>query len=188
MTFDVYELIDRIRPRPALYLGRSSITRLDAFLSGYVAALRDLGVKVGTHPFHGFHDWVALRLGYYESTSGWCNMLLEAEKRDEEKALNRFFTYLDEFRHRQGKVILQAVPERTKSWRSILDTASGDPTVSIKPPTLIQIVKYTDDEGVFIRYVGKNGELIDREDYCRNLDVAFFWTESLIDRHAWEKP
>jgi len=47
--------------------------------------------------FHGFHDWVAHRLGFAESTSGWCNMIREKSK-SEEDAFEQFFVLLAEFR------------------------------------------------------------------------------------------
>ena len=94
----IYDVLDRIRKRPGMYIAEPSINRLHAFLVGYTAglgrvrfALRD---EVG---FHRFHDWVARRLGFGGSASGWCNMI-RSKSASEADAFERFFALLDEFR------------------------------------------------------------------------------------------
>lgn len=188
MTFNIYELIDKIRLRPALYIGNHSVTRLNSFLHGYVCALHDFKIEMTEKPqFHNFHDWVAMRLNRYEGTSGWCNMLLKAENGDEEKALERFFVYLDEFKQRQAKIVFWAVPDATKIWHYKIVDIAKDEQIAVPPPPLVQIVKYNDDKGVFIRYIGENGEPVDREMYCQDLDDAFSWTEQIVEKDAWKQ-
>jgi hypothetical protein len=46
-----------------------------------------------------FNTWVAKELGFAESTSGWCNMIL-ARAESEDKAFDMFFELLDRFRGR----------------------------------------------------------------------------------------
>jgi len=187
MKFDIYKLIDEIRPRPAMYLGENSVSFLRAFLGGYMRAAYEAQAPFAEEnpPFSAFHDWVAMKLGYYESTSGWAKMLLAAEGQNEAKALERFFVYLDEFKKRRMKVILQAIPDTTKSWKyQIVDGEK----INLPSPVLVQIVKYTEDKGVFVRHLGVNGELIDREEYHSDLDVAFSWEERFIDKNAWKQP
>jgi hypothetical protein len=186
MLLDIYNLIDRIRPRPAMYLGENSVSLLRAFLGGYMTAAYESQTSFVEEnpPFGAFHDWVAMKLGYFESTSGWANMLLAAENGDETKALERFFVYLDDFKQRQAKVILWAIPESGKSWRyNIVDGKK----VEFPLPALVQIVKYEEGEAVFIKYLDKDGELSDREEYCKDLDVAFSWTKSLVDKNDWNQ-
>ena len=187
MQLDRYALIDKIRPRPAMYLGENSVSILNAFLGGYLTAAFEAGISLVDEnpPFEEFHDWVAMRLGYYESTSGWSKMLLAAEGGNEAKALERFFVYLDEFKQRKAKVILQAVPDAAKPWRyQIID----DEKINLSSPVLVQIVKYTDNKGVFVRYLGEKGEPVAREEYHQDLDVAFSCTEWFIERSAWKQP
>jgi len=94
----IYEWLEMIRPKPGLYLGKRSIERLDMLLAGIGFGLGMVGLSLrDAHDFHRFHDWVAKRLGFYESTSGWCNMIREKSASDEE-ALNQFFVLLNEFR------------------------------------------------------------------------------------------
>jgi len=86
-----------IRPKPGLYLGEKSITRLDSYLHGIFFALGLDGMILrDSHRFELFHDWVASRLGFYESTSGWCSMIL-SQSANEEEALERFYLLLDEY-------------------------------------------------------------------------------------------
>lgn len=94
----IYDVLARIRSKPAMYIGEKSIVRLDAFLQGISTglAMANLALR-DVHDFRRFYDWVARRLGFYESTSGWCNMILSKSSNDEE-ALKQFFVLLDEFR------------------------------------------------------------------------------------------
>ena len=95
----VYELLDVVRQKPGLFIGEPSITALNHFINGFEAGLRsvDNAFDDVEPPFIAFHDWIAARLGFPESTPGWRNMLLEACA-NEASALERFFTELDAFR------------------------------------------------------------------------------------------
>ena len=98
----VFDVIATMRRRPALYFGAPSLVRLQAYLLGYQAGLGSIGKSLDREAeFHYFHDWVAKKLGYSSSTSGWCNMILEKSASDEE-ALHRFFALLDEFKLEHG--------------------------------------------------------------------------------------
>ena len=92
-----YELIDLIRMKTGMYTGHSSPTHLNSFLSGYFFANRDETIKEEKTNFHGFHDWVANKLDYYESTSGWAYMI-EDQREDKIEALYLFYELLDEYR------------------------------------------------------------------------------------------
>ena len=101
---DLYKKIEDMRARPAMYLGALSIVRLRSFLNGYQMALCDFNLKENAHdmllplPFWFFHEYVAHRFDYYESTSGWCNMILNQTGHDEEKGLQLFYALFDEFK------------------------------------------------------------------------------------------
>ncbi len=95
---NIYELLDTIRRRPGMYFGYHSPTHLHSFISGYYFTNHpDESDSTISPPFHSFHDWVAAKLGYYESTSGWAYMI-EDQREDKEEALWLFFQLLDEFR------------------------------------------------------------------------------------------
>jgi hypothetical protein len=94
----IYDVLEHIRKRPGMYIVEPSIYRLHSFIVGYTCGLG----RVGFMPrdgigFHRFHDWVAHRLGFAESTSGWVNMIRDKSTSDAE-AFQRFFTLLDEFK------------------------------------------------------------------------------------------
>jgi hypothetical protein len=94
----IYDMLNAIRKKPGLYIATPSINRLHAFVVGYTAGLGRVrfAVRDDEH-FHRFHDWVAHRLGFGESTSGWCNMIRDKSE-SEADAFHRFFVLLDEFR------------------------------------------------------------------------------------------
>lgn len=93
----VYDLLDEIRRDTGLLIGEPSITVLWGFIHGFMAAGRVKLSDAETPEFSAFHDWIAQRLGFGESTSGWRRMLL-ASTGDEETAFDRFFAELDAFR------------------------------------------------------------------------------------------
>jgi len=81
-----------------MYIGEPSITRLAAFLTGYAGGLGHVGYTLReSERFDAFNDWVASRLGFSNSTSGWQNMILTRTGKEEE-AFQTFFTLLDDFR------------------------------------------------------------------------------------------
>ncbi len=77
--FTIYNAIDMVRLKPGIHIGDPSPQKLLVYLSGYMAAMNHAGLRdVSEPPLHGFHDWVAKRLGFHESTAGWANMILAA--------------------------------------------------------------------------------------------------------------
>jgi hypothetical protein len=99
--FDVYDTIALIRPRPAKYIGACSLFRLYMFLEGCFHTARLYGIERSEQPdFSRFHDWVARRFGWQESTAGWYTIILKESGGDEDKALNHFFELIDVYRQR----------------------------------------------------------------------------------------
>ena len=71
----IYDIMDGVRERPALYMSSKSITVLRNFLDGAVYALHILGIDDGNNdfspiPFRFFNNYVAQFYNYNESTSG----------------------------------------------------------------------------------------------------------------------
>jgi len=119
-TYCIYDLLDEMRERPAMYTGQKSLIRLQAFISGYDYAMENRGIKDNCSPafFRSimFHDWVAERLGYTTSVPGWCNIILAetlswspehhnwgkltqaVQPADDAVALDRFYELLDEYK------------------------------------------------------------------------------------------
>lgn len=96
--FDIYkEILGAIKKRPGMYLGTSSITRLDMLLRGYSFARREVGVP-STEPereFEGFQSWVEEKYGI-NSGQSWSKIILFYSV-DEHEALQKFFELFEEY-------------------------------------------------------------------------------------------
>lgn len=107
-----YQLLDFIRRRPAMYIGYETPTHLHAFLSGYWHSQLEVHKEqlptdaAAENHFSEFHDWVAKKLGYYESTAGWARMIA-AERADQQEAFWLFYQLLDEYRQLIPHVIAE---------------------------------------------------------------------------------
>lgn len=168
-----YELLEKIHQRPALYLGESSITVFSGYFYGFFEGSKLYKDKRTVVELRKFHDWVAMRLGYFESTSGWKNMLLKSENGNEEKAFKKFFVFLDEFKNREAKIIYEA---KISSKKTKAVTA--------------QIIRYKKNKGCFIRWIGKDDKVFPDEFYCYDLKTAFFFSEHLgikLKKSDWVK-
>jgi hypothetical protein len=115
-------MLDLIAARPGLYLGEKSITLLGGWVYGWTSALAGEAFDGTNPPFREFHDWVALRLGFYESTAGWRRMLLDKHQGDEETAFDHFFELFSEFKSRQERVILHANVDQLRKPSDWVDT------------------------------------------------------------------
>jgi hypothetical protein len=66
----------------------------------------ELGMEPCDQPdFGGFHDWVAARFGWRESTAGWCNIIRQECGGDDRKALESIFELIDEYRETTGLTV-----------------------------------------------------------------------------------
>lgn len=105
----ICKLLDSIRTRLGLHIGHESPTHLRAFLSGYLHGSewhkKEYFEEEG---FHGFDDWVAQKLSYKESTSGWAYMIAD-QRSDDREGIWLFFELLDEYRGIQNDEILKLV-------------------------------------------------------------------------------
>ncbi|MEA5601440.1 hypothetical protein [Nostoc sp. UHCC 0252] len=105
--FDIYkEILGAIKKRPGMYLGTSSITRLDMVLRGYSLARREVGVPP-TEPekeFEGFQSWVEEKYGI-NSGQSWSKIILFYTV-DEHEALHKFFELFEEYLNRNKSLEL----------------------------------------------------------------------------------
>ena len=75
MIIECYKLLKEIEKRPAIWTGEADLKSIKNFVSGYYQALIDNKI-VPENIDEPFFDWVADKLGYFESTAGWANMIL----------------------------------------------------------------------------------------------------------------
>ncbi|MBE9238326.1 hypothetical protein IQ227_20450 [Anabaena aphanizomenioides LEGE 00250] len=97
----IYEVLQKIKHRPGMYIGNSSITILRHFLVGYKFARNELGVELNQEEsdfYENFQPWIQQHFNVRTSNS-WANIIL-LFTRDEKDAFNRFFTLLEEFKQR----------------------------------------------------------------------------------------
>jgi len=93
----LYEMLNRIKKRPAMYLGKHSIFSLQAFLAGYNGAKREMGLSPTEQEkeFEYFLNWIRKRFNI-ETNQSWASIILFYSA-DENKALDTFFELFDEF-------------------------------------------------------------------------------------------
>jgi hypothetical protein len=147
-------LLERIRQRPPMYLGKRSLSALSQFFAGYHQACRDIGAESPHFLPQDFHDWVAYRLHFCESTSGYTNMILKHTP-DEAQALVRFFELLDEHRARKATAIatIRRHPQDYKIiWTGRLYIYGGQASdgKELAQAEEALIVRFTDDPGFFV--------------------------------------
>jgi hypothetical protein len=75
MIIECYQLLKEIEKRPVMWTGEVNLKSIKLFVSGYYQALIDNKI-VPENIDEPFFDWVANKLGYFESTAGWANMIL----------------------------------------------------------------------------------------------------------------
>jgi hypothetical protein len=89
----IVHLIQMIKPRPPMYIGRSSLSCLRAFIDGWSFAHE--GRVDDATVLHEFQGWVARKCGVKEDFA-WDRVILFVTL-DEPVALTTFFEWFDEF-------------------------------------------------------------------------------------------
>src|SRR6516164_6920781 len=97
----VRDLLREIHERPAVWLGKKTLTGLECLLLGYEMACIKHGIAETERlpddvPWRGFSDWVAKRYDKVGWSVGWHWLLVE-HSRSEEEAFDRFFDLLAEY-------------------------------------------------------------------------------------------
>jgi hypothetical protein len=93
----LYEMLQRIKQRPGMFLGTCSITRFKSFLDGYMSARQDFGLPVTEQEkqFDQFQEWIQQRFDI-KSSHAWDSIIL-FHSADERDALNNFFELFEKF-------------------------------------------------------------------------------------------
>ncbi|WP_353931435.1 hypothetical protein WJM97_02240 [Okeanomitos corallinicola TIOX110] len=74
----VFEIFKKVRTKPGMYIGRSSVSDLFMFLVGYEYARSELGIETTQEDddFYGeFQPWLQQKLGI-TTVSSWAKMII----------------------------------------------------------------------------------------------------------------
>ncbi len=92
-------LLGPVREKPGMYIGEAKISNLPNFIIGYNMAIQmstDTTISSDRYFQPGFLEWFYHRY-HIKPASFWETAFLEEAKNDEEKALELFFEYLEEY-------------------------------------------------------------------------------------------
>ena len=97
---DFYQLVQEIKKRPTLYLGRASIFDFQSFYHGYILARNQLGLPktIEEKEFEEFLEWIR-SIYPVKTRQSWANIVL-FHSADERDALNKLFELFEDFRNR----------------------------------------------------------------------------------------
>lgn len=125
-----YELIQKIKKRPSMYLGKPAISNLRSCLAGYILARRELGVSQTEQEqkFTEFQGWIQKKFNISSSQS-WDKVILFYSE-DERTALERFFELFEEFVSLENKTKLESQDSRLESSPDLLLGKLSSPTNS----------------------------------------------------------
>ena len=121
MVLLCYNALKRMEHRPTMWTGENSLRSMATYVQGYKDALGDNNLIAETDLDDPFFDWVAGKLGYFESTAGWANMILayslgfdprliEWEQflarpvsgQEHSRSIELFYNLLDEFKEKES--------------------------------------------------------------------------------------
>lgn len=98
----LYDMLEKIRSRPGVYLGAESITYLYHFINGYHNALLDAGCKgyEKLYPLPFYELFPSYSVTMYQETRSinYADMILERSGGKEKNAMRHFFEVLEEFK------------------------------------------------------------------------------------------
>ncbi|MDJ0797303.1 MAG: hypothetical protein QNJ51_10805 [Calothrix sp. MO_167.B12] len=98
----LFDILEKIRVRPAMYIGRASVSDLFHFLVGFKTALRELKVKATEEEmdfYREFQPWVQEK--YHVSTSNSWAKIIMLHCGSEKEGLDAFYKLLYEFQNRE---------------------------------------------------------------------------------------
>ena len=94
---DVNTILNTVRVRPPLYLGKPSITRLRLLIQGYAWGVEDCNgsedISTTTYQF----TWHLTHKYRFLKSRDWCGILLSLKNNNEEEALALLWEEWDEF-------------------------------------------------------------------------------------------
>jgi len=171
-----------------MYLGEPSLWLLASFLFGYIMALETNEIEIEENPsFRGFQSWVVMKLQSNEGNVIWNYLLVKSCNGNEEKAFEKFFVYLEEFKNKQERILLWVQLPLAATPKTYKVLRSDGRYYRESPVCFVQIVEYVGVEGVFLRCINTLGKLKD-EIYSVSLEKSLEYAEMLykIKKDDWK--
>ena len=98
MNDPIIEILKKIEPWPAMFLGRPSLTNLAGFLEGYICCYRTFMLNNAEEISSAYWSFREHVRGLYPSGNRFVwESLLDACENDEFRALNKFYELLDSY-------------------------------------------------------------------------------------------
>jgi hypothetical protein len=146
---ELYGILEQFEKRPQMYFSEVCTLALESFLFGYrIGHTCPQGRSYcKTCEFEEFHDWVKCRLSSDKTGVSWRYLLLE--RYDDETAFRKFFEFMKEFRDRVFTLIAELSNKNLLCHQS-----TGQEEKEIPITSKIQLGKYTEDPGFWIRVEG----------------------------------
>ena len=117
----LFEILEKIKTKPGMYLGRPSVSDLFMFLVGYECARSELDIELdrAEEDFQGeFQPWLQKKMGI-TTVSSWAKMIM-LYCHDEKAGFESFFKLLDEFKQRNKSLNEDEVQERRADRATIV--------------------------------------------------------------------
>ncbi len=96
----LFEILQKIRNKPGMYIGSTSVSDLFHFLVGFKTALRELGIAATKEEmdfYREFQPW--LQKKYHVSTSNSWAKIIMLHCANEQEGFNTFYKLLEEFQN-----------------------------------------------------------------------------------------
>jgi hypothetical protein len=139
----IYDLLDWIKNHPGLYLRCPTLGCLHDFLDG-VSVGQHFGAPADGEPrFADFSAWFCHHHKAPGAAAGGWYCAIMGESSDERSAFDRFFQYLEAYRHR--RLVLQYQFTLTQRQRELYRTAQASPA-----PHSLLLRKYKGERCLFL--------------------------------------
>jgi hypothetical protein len=112
----LFDLLEKIKTKPGLYLGTASITNLRMFLLGYHFARMEAGIantESESDFYKNFQPWLQNRLSIH-TVNAWDKLIL-LTCINEKAAFDYFFKLLNEFLQRDKSQDIDPMPIESSS-------------------------------------------------------------------------
>ena len=100
---ELYKWLDRLRENAPLYFGRTKLSDIAAWMTGFWCGRQGAGFGLSDEEieFRGFHEFVGEKHGL-SSNRGWQSSI-DAMNFDDKQSFDEFFNLLDEFRESKAE-------------------------------------------------------------------------------------